>query len=186
MRRLYRSRRYSIIGGVLGGIGEYFDVDPTIVRLIAVGLLFLLGPFIPLAYILMWIFVPYDQATVPTDRFERVERIKDEVVTSVKEGFDRVAGRMREKFGERPEEPHSTSTAPSQPQQAGIAPDPGPGRAAGASHPESGAVIFGELLIAVGVLLLLSNAVPEFTLKWWGPALLIAAGLYFIVWRHNR
>jgi len=32
-RRLYRSRHDRVIGGVAGGLGDYFDVDPTIVRL---------------------------------------------------------------------------------------------------------------------------------------------------------
>ena len=31
-KRLYRSRRDVMIAGVCGGIAEYFDVDPTIVR----------------------------------------------------------------------------------------------------------------------------------------------------------
>ena len=33
-KRLYKSRRYRILCGVCGGIAEYFDIDPTIVRLI--------------------------------------------------------------------------------------------------------------------------------------------------------
>ncbi|MFT8364101.1 MAG: PspC domain-containing protein [Sporolactobacillus sp.] len=32
-KRLYRSSSNRIMGGVLGGIGEYFNVDPTIIRL---------------------------------------------------------------------------------------------------------------------------------------------------------
>lgn len=39
-KRLYRSRRDVMICGVCGGIAEYFDIDPTIVRLIAVVLIF--------------------------------------------------------------------------------------------------------------------------------------------------
>ena len=31
--RLYRSRENAMLAGVCGGIGEYFDIDPTIVRL---------------------------------------------------------------------------------------------------------------------------------------------------------
>ena len=38
-KRLYRSRRDVMIAGVCGGIAEYFDIDPTIVRLIAVVLI---------------------------------------------------------------------------------------------------------------------------------------------------
>lgn len=33
VNRLYRSEKDKIIAGVLGGLGEYFDTDPTILRL---------------------------------------------------------------------------------------------------------------------------------------------------------
>ena len=39
-KRLYRSKRDVMICGVCGGIAEYFDIDPTIVRLVAVVLVF--------------------------------------------------------------------------------------------------------------------------------------------------
>ena len=32
-KKLYRSRENAMLAGVCGGIGEYFDIDPTIVRL---------------------------------------------------------------------------------------------------------------------------------------------------------
>ena len=35
-RRLYRSRSNRILAGVCGGIGEYFNIDPVIVRILAV------------------------------------------------------------------------------------------------------------------------------------------------------
>jgi len=35
-RRLTRSRRHKIIAGVLGGIAEYLEVDPTVVRVVYV------------------------------------------------------------------------------------------------------------------------------------------------------
>lgn len=35
-KRLYKSRQHRMLCGVCGGIGEYFDIDPTIVRLIFV------------------------------------------------------------------------------------------------------------------------------------------------------
>ena len=56
MKKLYRSRDNKIIGGVAGGIAEYFDIDPLIVRLALFGLIFS-GAFL-LAYIVAWIFVP--------------------------------------------------------------------------------------------------------------------------------
>jgi phage shock protein C len=66
-RRLYRSRRNRMIAGVVGGIAEYFDVDPTILRVIwMVGSLLL--PPMMLAdvaiYVALVIIVPIE----PLDR----------------------------------------------------------------------------------------------------------------------
>ncbi|MEY8390846.1 PspC domain-containing protein [Lachnospiraceae bacterium] len=35
-KRLYKSRKNRVLCGVCGGLGEYFNVDPTIIRLLAV------------------------------------------------------------------------------------------------------------------------------------------------------
>ncbi|WP_073587919.1 PspC domain-containing protein [Anaerocolumna xylanovorans] len=40
-KKLYRSKRNRMIAGVCGGLGEYLNVDPTLVRLIMVLLAFL-------------------------------------------------------------------------------------------------------------------------------------------------
>lgn len=72
-RRLYRSRSEKILGGVCGGLGEYFDVDPVIVRLTTVVLLFVTGGVVVPLYIASWIIIPRiplaftsDSATAPT------------------------------------------------------------------------------------------------------------------------
>jgi phage shock protein C len=56
-RKLYRSRTDSMIGGVCGGLAEYFNIDPTLVRLSAVALTLAGGSGI-LAYIIFWFVVP--------------------------------------------------------------------------------------------------------------------------------
>ena len=56
-KRLYRSNTNVMIAGVCGGIGEYFDVDPTLVRLAAI-VLFFAGAVGLLAYLLAWIIIP--------------------------------------------------------------------------------------------------------------------------------
>lgn len=56
-RKLYRSRTDSMIGGVCGGLAEYFDIDTAIVRLAAVLLVFAGGAAI-IAYIIAWIIIP--------------------------------------------------------------------------------------------------------------------------------
>lgn len=58
--RLFRSRDSKVIAGVLGGMAEYFSMDPTLLRLlvVAVALLTDAGPFI-LAYVIAAIVIPY-------------------------------------------------------------------------------------------------------------------------------
>jgi phage shock protein PspC (stress-responsive transcriptional regulator) len=42
-KRLYRSRTNKVFAGVLGGLGEYFEVDPALLRLIFLLILILTG-----------------------------------------------------------------------------------------------------------------------------------------------
>lgn len=57
MKRYYRSSTDRIIGGVCGGIAEYFNIDPLFVRLVFAILFFGYGTGL-LAYILIWILAP--------------------------------------------------------------------------------------------------------------------------------
>ncbi|MDI3543175.1 MAG: hypothetical protein PWP57_779 [Candidatus Atribacteria bacterium] len=56
-KRLYRSRTDKMLGGVCGGIARYFNVDPTLIRLLAVALIIAGGAAI-IAYIIAWIIIP--------------------------------------------------------------------------------------------------------------------------------
>lgn len=56
-RRLYRSRDDRVIGGVCAGIAKYFDIDPVLVRVGAVALVFLGGAGI-LAYLAAVLLIP--------------------------------------------------------------------------------------------------------------------------------
>ena len=56
-KKLYRSRTNYMIAGICGGLGEYLEVDPTIVRLF-VALSVLLAGTGFLLYILAWIIIP--------------------------------------------------------------------------------------------------------------------------------
>lgn len=61
MNHLYRSRENSMIGGVAGGIAEYFDIDVGVVRLLWVLSIFFAGGGV-LAYIIAWIVIPEQPA----------------------------------------------------------------------------------------------------------------------------
>jgi phage shock protein C len=56
-RRLVRSSTDSKIAGVCGGLADYFDIDPMMIRLIWV-LLFLCAGTGGLAYIILWMVLP--------------------------------------------------------------------------------------------------------------------------------
>jgi phage shock protein C len=53
-KRLYRSRKEKVLSGLCGGIGEYFAVDPVIIRIIALLLLF--SPIAVAALVLYIVF----------------------------------------------------------------------------------------------------------------------------------
>jgi phage shock protein C len=57
VKRLYRSKKEKMIGGVCGGLGEFFQVDPIIFRLIFLMLLFGVGSG-ALIYIVMMLIIP--------------------------------------------------------------------------------------------------------------------------------
>lgn len=56
-KRLCRSRRNRVIAGVCGGIGDYFNVDPTVVRLIFL-LLIIFGGVSAWIYLIALIIMP--------------------------------------------------------------------------------------------------------------------------------
>ena len=64
MKTLYRSTTSRVLGGVCGGIGEYLDVDPNIVRLVLIvillfGFITIFWPVLVIVlYIAAWFLVP--------------------------------------------------------------------------------------------------------------------------------
>lgn len=58
-RRLYRSHTDSVLGGVAGGVAEYLDTDPAIVRVLWALLAIITGGVFFVLYIVMWVVVPY-------------------------------------------------------------------------------------------------------------------------------
>ena len=58
MKRLYRSKKDRMLGGVCAGLGEHLDIDPTVIRLIwAVATVLSFGTGI-IVYVLAWIIIP--------------------------------------------------------------------------------------------------------------------------------
>ena len=75
-KMLHRSKTNSIIAGVCGGIGEYFDIDPTIVR-IAFVLFTVFGGSGIIVYLLLWVVLPGSLEDVSTPTVRRENAVKE-------------------------------------------------------------------------------------------------------------
>jgi phage shock protein PspC (stress-responsive transcriptional regulator) len=62
-KKLYRSNTERMIAGVAGGLGEYFNIDPTLIRILFVVLAIFGGPGLIL-YIIMALIVPLEPTGV--------------------------------------------------------------------------------------------------------------------------
>ncbi|MDO8637520.1 MAG: PspC domain-containing protein [Dehalococcoidia bacterium] len=72
VRRLFRSRTQKVAAGVCGGLGEYFNIDPALVRVVFVILSFINGLGI-IAYVAMWLVFP---KAVPQEEHSEKEGIQ--------------------------------------------------------------------------------------------------------------
>jgi phage shock protein PspC (stress-responsive transcriptional regulator) len=64
-KRWMRSSSDKMIAGVCGGLADYFDLDPTLIRIIWVLAFFCAGTGL-LAYIILWIVLPLSSSVVPS------------------------------------------------------------------------------------------------------------------------
>jgi phage shock protein PspC (stress-responsive transcriptional regulator) len=63
MKRLYRSKTRRMLGGICGGLGDYLDVDPVVIRLVWVVLTLFTWGIGLLAYGIAWIIVPEEETS---------------------------------------------------------------------------------------------------------------------------
>jgi phage shock protein C len=59
-KRLYRSRDEKMIGGVCGGLAQYLDVDPTLIRVLWVVVTVMGAGTGLLAYLILWVLIPQE------------------------------------------------------------------------------------------------------------------------------
>ena len=92
MKRLYKSQKSKIIAGVCGGIAEYLDVDPVLVRLIAV-LFFFTGGATLIAYIVGMIIMP-DQPLIGTSNAGADQTLGEKPIPDMNSGNRNRAGSL--------------------------------------------------------------------------------------------
>ena len=73
MKRLYRSKNDRMLGGVCAGLGEHFDIDPTVIRLVwAVITVLLIGTGV-LVYIIAWILILEEESGSSEQKTQKSE-----------------------------------------------------------------------------------------------------------------
>ncbi|MBA7697326.1 hypothetical protein ES703_105991 [subsurface metagenome] len=152
-KRLYRSQTDRMIWGVCGGLAKYFDIDPTIIRIIFVVLIFANGLGI-LAYIILAIVVPLEgsKATEPK------EAIKENVA-EIKQTATELGHEIRATFAGEETKPEETTEVSRRRRN-----------------------FLGIILIVLGVLFLMGSLNLFAWFKWsylW-PIILVAVGLIII------
>jgi len=93
-RRLYRDPEDKVLGGVCGGLGAYFSIDPVILRILFV-LIFFIGGSGVLVYLVLWIVVPKASSTAQRLEMKGEEVNIDNISKSIKEEMQDVKENFR-------------------------------------------------------------------------------------------
>jgi len=83
-KRIYRSRKNRIIFGVSGGLAEYFEVDPLLIRIFFIFLVFAGGSGV-LLYILLAVLMPKEEGGADLNKDNLVEEAKKRTKELAKE-----------------------------------------------------------------------------------------------------
>lgn len=78
-RKIFRSSKNRLLGGVAGGIGEYFNIDPVLARILFV-LLGLSGGGGVVLYLILWLIIP-GRSSNSTDGQENLKKNAQEIKT---------------------------------------------------------------------------------------------------------
>jgi phage shock protein C len=167
--RLYRSRRDRVLAGVAGGLADYLDVDPSLVRVVWAILILFSGGVLLLVYILMAIIVPEEPAGAGRSY-------------AVESGQSGSSGSSAD-TGPRPDttEGDSSVTTRSDWGRTRAAGDEDRPRWERRERRGSGGLLIGIILIVVGGIFLVREYVPALDWDRLWPIILIAIGAVLLL-----
>lgn len=158
--RLYRSREERVLFGVAGGIAEWLDIDPAIVRIVFALLVLSLGAGI-LLYLVMALVIPEEPLGTPAPG-------------------PSAPGTPTPGVTADPATPSGGSWTDARAERRAAR------RAARGDRDGRGVVIFGAILVIVGAWFLLRRYLPFLDGEVLGPVLLIAIGAVLLFGAMNR
>jgi len=174
-KKLYRAKQERIVAGVAGGLGEYFSIDPVLVRIIFVALALVHGLGI-LLYILFWLIVPNEDGGNISDRVA---------------GFSAVLKRSEEKLANKIKELKKSegkgqvvSDEPAAAEELPVIEQPQP---AGPSWFHDKKRVVGLAIIILGGVSFLSGLIDVSWFKWdiFWPIALVIVGFYLLISKNN-
>jgi len=177
-RRLYRSRTDRMISGVCGGLAEYFGVDPTLVRILAVLAAVITGGSAVIAYIVMAIVVPEAPETgeviPPVATAPPVPPLPGATPDAGAKGGENGGANGDEWPSERSEPAVATAPPPVPPSGSAPAATSAPPPP---HHHRGGGLFLGLILIVLGLLLLADRFVPGVSFWALWPLIIVALGI---------
>jgi phage shock protein C len=75
-KRFRRNKIDGVVGGVCAGIGDYFDLDPVIVRIITIVSFFVTGGVTFWIYMGIWVFTPKDKRAPYVREYRQARRAR--------------------------------------------------------------------------------------------------------------
>lgn len=96
-KRLYRSSDQKMFLGVCGGLGEYFEIDPTLVRIIFVVSVLLAGASLAV-YAVLALIMP-SEASLEADPRTAAQNTINEASDEVRKGIDLAVTKVKEMSG---------------------------------------------------------------------------------------
>ncbi|MFN3426140.1 MAG: PspC domain-containing protein [Candidatus Thermochlorobacter sp.] len=94
MKRLYRSSHDRVFAGVAAGLGEYFDIDPVLIRALFVAGVFLSGVSI-IVYLALWIIMPQRKPSLLANTPENATAITPEFQEAPAHSAQEIQARKR-------------------------------------------------------------------------------------------
>ncbi len=176
-KRLYRSRTDRMIWGVCGGLGEYFNIDPVIVRVLMVLLIFAGGAGIVI-YLILALVVPLEGSTST-----RPEETVRENVAEMRSSAKELGANLKDTFQEdhKPETKAETKAETKEETKAEGPREP-------RRHRQGARIIFGVIVVVIGLIFLLGtlNLLSWFRWDLLWPLLVVLIGVLIIAGHSRR